>query len=643
MTSWIAHLPLRWKFAVLGLAAFLMTAVPSATVLSEALGTLRVLNQEAAGLIPAKATLDLIRLTQEHRGLSAGVLSGDTGKQGQRQERQALVDQTWVKVHEALKAQLDADALVQEARAIEQGWKGLAAEVSDGKISVQDSGQRHTALIARALLLVEDIADASGLTLDADPQSYNLVNAAFRDMPRLTEKLGQARARGNATIVKKETTPENTLTLLAMLEAAQIHSADALRDIQKSGALKEADAQALQEAFEQAKAGFAKGRTEVERVARGGDALATMDAGAYFQAMTEVIKAQFGISDHIVRRLDDLLARRVVAERVSLMLTFSLIASMMVVCTFVALVITRVTSRAVVQAVKAAQALAEGDLTQQIHSTQRDEIGDLLRATGAAIEQLKHIITRIRTASESVATASGQIAQGNLDLSSRTEQTASSLEQTASSMEEMSATVSQNANTAQNANRLALEASNEAARSGQVFSQVVTKMGAIKQASAKIAEINSVIDGIAFQTNILALNAAVEAARAGEQGRGFAVVAGEVRTLAQRSAQAAREIKGLIANSTESVEEGYGLATETGQSIERLVTQVQKVSQFMAEIATGSEQQHLGITQVNQAVSLLDRATQQNAALVEEASAAASSLKQQAHRLQEAVGQFRLA
>jgi methyl-accepting chemotaxis protein len=168
-------------------------------------------------------------------------------------------------------------------------------------------------------------------------------------------------------------------------------------------------------------------------------------------------------------------------------------------------------------------------------------------------------------------------------------------------------------------------------------------MEAIKQASQRIAEINAVIDGIAFQTNILALNAAVEAARAGEQGRGFAVVAGEVRSLAQRSANAAREIKGLIQNSTESVEEGYALAAQTGEAIGRLVDQVQKVSAFMGDIATGSEQQHLGIAQVNQAVNLLDQSTQQNAALVEEATAAASSLRDQAQSLQQAVGQFRLA
>jgi methyl-accepting chemotaxis protein len=249
----------------------------------------------------------------------------------------------------------------------------------------------------------------------------------------------------------------------------------------------------------------------------------------------------------------------------------------------------------------------------------------------------------IRAASESVATASGEIEQGNLDLSSRTETQASSLQETASSMEQMSATVRHNADTALEANRLSCQVASGATESGKSFAQVRQKMEAIKQTSARIADINAVIDGIAFQTNILALNAAVEAARAGEQGRGFAVVAAEVRSLAQRSAQAAREIKVLIADSTAQVDDGYQLAEATARSIDEVIVQVQRVSQLMGEVASGSNEQSQGIAQVNQAVTLLDQATQQNAALVEQSSAAASSLRDQAQRLQAAVGVFRLA
>ena len=250
---------------------------------------------------------------------------------------------------------------------------------------------------------------------------------------------------------------------------------------------------------------------------------------------------------------------------------------------------------------------------------------------------------KIRAAADSLATSAAEIAQGNLDLSKRTEEQAATLESTASSMEELTGTVRHNADTASSAQQLAQQVSEGAAHSGRIFAQVTERMEAIKRSSTKIAEINAVIDGIAFQTNILALNAAVEAARAGEQGRGFAVVASEVRSLAQRSSEAAREIKVLIAESVDCVDQGYALAAETGESIDALIQRIQQASALMTQVATGNAEQSQGIAQVNQAVTLLDQTTQQNAALVEESSAAAASLSDQAQRLQMAVGRFRLA
>jgi methyl-accepting chemotaxis protein len=307
----------------------------------------------------------------------------------------------------------------------------------------------------------------------------------------------------------------------------------------------------------------------------------------------------------------------------------------------------RSVARSVIQSVEDAMqvshALAAGDLSRNLHSPQRDEVGDMINAMGQAVAHMRGIIEGIKVASDSVATAATQIAQGNQDLSARTESQASSLQQTASSMEEMSSMVQQTSITAHRSRDLSASAAQEAVASGEVFQQVVQRMESIRQASAKIADINAVIDGIAFQTNILALNAAVEAARAGEQGRGFAVVASEVRSLAQRSTQAAREIKTLIQQSVDSVAQGYELASSSTASIERLVGQVKEVSSLMSEIAMGSEQQSLGITQVNEAVSLLDQGTQQNAALVEESSAAALSLRDQSARLQQSIASFRLA
>jgi methyl-accepting chemotaxis protein len=401
-------------------------------------------------------------------------------------------------------------------------------------------------------------------------------------------------------------------------------------------------APAVTQATQQAETALKQGVALIDSVS-GSENLPDMEGAAYFKATTEVITAQFAVSEQILQRLDFLFDRRIARDRTALALIGAISLGALLLGLWVAMVVTRETTRAVDDAMKVARALASGDLTRTLRSRSRDEVGQMVDAMAQAIEQLKATIFGIKAASDSVATASSQIAQGNLDLSSRTENQASSLQQTASSMEEMSATVKQNASTAVQANELATAASREATQGGEVFGQVVAKMAEIKQTSTRIAEINAVIDGIAFQTNILALNAAVEAARAGEQGRGFAVVAGEVRTLAQRSAQAAREIKSLISSSVESIEQGYDLASHSSESIERLIGQVQKVSQLMAEIASASEQQSLGIVQVNQAVSLLDQTTQQNAALVEESSAAASSLSDQAMRLQQAVGRFTLA
>src|SRR5574343_603558 len=294
------------------------------------------------------------------------------------------------------------------------------------------------------------------------------------------------------------------------------------------------------------------------------------------------------------------------------------------------------------EAVAAAGYIADGDLTQTIRVTRQDETGELLTAMQRMQEALSKLVNTVRQGAESVATASSQIAQGNQDLSSRTEQQASALEETSASMEEMSSTSQQNADNARQASQLAANASGVAVQGGDVVSQVVSTMRDINDSSRKISDIIGVIDGIAFQTNILALNAAVEAARAGEQGRGFAVVAGEVRTLASRSAEAAREIKQLIAASVERVEQGTAQADEAGATMNQVVSAIQRVTDLMSQISAASHEQSLGVSQVGEAVTQLDQVTQQNAALVEEMASAADSLKTQAQELVAEVDVFRL-
>ncbi|CAL63197.1 Methyl-accepting chemotaxis protein [Herminiimonas arsenicoxydans] len=358
-------------------------------------------------------------------------------------------------------------------------------------------------------------------------------------------------------------------------------------------------------------------------------------ADAYIQSVEAVVNAQINNFEDAKGRVDTIYqsARMLLIVLGLVALTLGIVLAWM---------LTRSITKPLDYAVSVARLVASGDLTGRITVDSKDETGQLLQALKDMNDSLTASITQVRSGVDTIATASNQIASGNLDLSSRTEEQASSLEETASSMEELTSTVKQNADNARQANQLAVTASGVAEKGGTVVSKVVDTMDGINTSARKIVDIIGVIDGIAFQTNILALNAAVEAARAGEQGRGFAVVASEVRSLAQRSAAAAKEIKTLIDDSVDKVDTGSKLVAEAGTTMVEVVDSVKRVTDIMAEIMAASQEQSAGIEQVNQAIGQMDQVTQQNAALVEEAAAAAESLNEQAANLAQAVSIFKL-
>ena len=356
------------------------------------------------------------------------------------------------------------------------------------------------------------------------------------------------------------------------------------------------------------------------------------------------------VNDHLrdLANLNDSLAKKayddsdVVAANMTKQSIGMLVAGIMISVFFGCLITLSIT-HPMDEAIKVAQTVASGNLSSRIEVKSKDETGQLLQALKNMNDSLARIVGEVRGGTHTIASASQQIASGNADLSSRTEEQADSLKETASSMEELTSIVKQNADNAQQANQLAHTASEVAVKGGAVVSEVVVNMGAINESAKKIIDIIGVIDGIAFQTNILALNAAVEAARAGEQGRGFAIVASEVRSLAQRSAQAAKEIKALIDNSVEKVDAGSKLVNQAGTTMQEVVESIRRVTDIMVEISAAIQEQTADIEHVNQAITQMDRMTQQNAVLVQESAAASGAMQEQANKLAQVVSVFRLS
>ncbi|MDD0816027.1 methyl-accepting chemotaxis protein [Curvibacter sp. HBC28] len=427
-----------------------------------------------------------------------------------------------------------------------------------------------------------------------------------------------------------------TKQLNGLLGATQTFGAQHSDETELTEALKK-----VQASLKEYQAGLTPILEQVERAQIDGAA-----AGAYADRQKKHIEAADQGLSGLVREAREAMQSSQEAMQQDINRQIALMVALLVVALVVLIPLTVFSVRglagAITQARDLAERIAQGDLSNEVSSQSTDELGQLVSAMGQMQQSLRDLVKQVLQATESIATASTEIASGNNDLSHRTEQTAANLQKTSSSMESLTHNVQQSAESSRQASSLASSASEVAEQGGQVVSRVVSTMEDIRGASRKIGDITGVIDGIAFQTNILALNAAVEAARAGEQGRGFAVVAGEVRSLAQRAAQAAREIKTLIGASEAQVESGAALVQQAGATMNEVVVSVQRVAQIVADITHAASDQSSGISEVNQAVAQLDQVTQQNAALVEESAAAAQSLQSQAEQLEQLVRRFRL-
>ena len=523
----------------------------------------------------------------------------------------------------------------------QQTWRTLEQAVAARSIEQAQSTAQHTQLIATLLQLNESLVHAYGLQIDPEADTHALVQASLAQAPMLGEKLGMLRAQGASALGKRELTPQGKGQLLVLQQRVAELQGDTFRGLdralQGNAELQRAlgsSAQAVQGQIQQS-------LQMVERDILNATEL-QLPSKDYFDAFTRTIEALNALNNLSMASLDQALQARVAGLQRNLLWVALALVLTLSATSAMALVFVRSMTGPLSQAVALSRAVAQGDLSGEPIAHGTNEVGQLLEALQQMRAQLTQVVRNVRSGSESVATASVQIAQGNTDLSARTESQASALEETAASMEQLNATVRQNADSAQQASQLAANASTVAVQGGEVVAQVVDTMHGINASSQKISDIIGVIDSIAFQPHILALNAAVEAARAGEQGRGFAVVASEVRSLAGRSAEAAREIKTLISASVERVAQGSALVDRAGATMSEVVGAIRRVTDIVGEISAASHEQSLGVAQVGEAVTQMDQVTQQNAALVEEMAAAASSLKNQAEDLVQVVSVFRL-
>lgn len=634
----MARLTITRKLVLLSVLFLIPLCGALFAVMQQSVQSMRDTRNEVLGLKLVSQALDFMRETQVRRGAANGVLLGNTSFK-------ATFDAADGKAAQHLSALL-ADAstvtafdVVPDAKKLDEAWqqiRKLGLDTPAGPLF-----ERHTTLVKHTRLFIGDVADHSTLALDPEAGSYYLINLMVGPMPKLAELGALARGRGAGIIAQGGYSDAAQQAELAAL-AEQIQ--DGLETVRRDIARVLVDTPAYRGRVEAAGKQLAAMDNfyRTLKVNMLGSSGINIDAKTYFAEGTAAIDAVSAVNREFTSLAGEMLEERIAAHKRKLAALIVVAAMTVGGALYLFAGFSRGMRDDVHDVAHLVARIHDGDLSVHIDAHGRDEFSDVKRHLMALVESWRGIIGDTKEGAENVLVAAEQIAQGNTDLSQRTEEQASSLEQTAASMEELTSIVQQNAGNATEAMALAGDAVRIATEGGHAVSRMQETMTDIEADSRRIVDIIAVIDSIAFQTNILALNAAVEAARAGEAGRGFAVVAGEVRTLAQRAANSAKEIRLLISQSADRIASGTALAIDAASTIGNVVTAVQRVTSVMDDISRASHEQSSGIAQVNQAVTQMDQVTQQNAALVEEAAAAAQALREQAERMERSVSVFRL-
>ena len=640
----MARLRFRTKFLLVGGITTLLVVWLGIAQVRQLHERVRMIESERSAVALMASLVEWNKVLIENRRIVITTAPDDASVRQRLKQQAEVIEKVLAGIERQVAAARPLYDMAAETKGLRQGWEELQKKVEALPVDREFAARgfaAHAPEYARLYAFMRDLGNRSRMALDPDLDLFYLGFPLANNTPSTAGIIVRIAAYATLNVPRGEISPKDKV----FYEVTQARLEDTFSGVQtmlkQSMAVSPVVQARLERDFERLKStsrdllGFV--RTNFIDAAG-----IQVTQEQIQQASAAAVDAAWALVEGNRTMMDQLLAERAAAAAGTRNALVALLVAGLLFIGYLSLGVYLSMERAIGKAVGAARALARGELGRMPEAASGDELGQLLTELRQADHALVAMVSQVRAAANTMREGTEEIATGNADLSQRTEEQASTLEETAASVEELTGTVKRNADSARDANRLAQAASQVAGKGGEVVDEVVDTMASINTASRRVVDIIGVIDGIAFQTNILALNAAVEAARAGEQGRGFAVVAAEVRTLAQRSAAAAREIKELIQDSVGKVDAGSELVSRAGGTMKEVVAGIQQVTALMGQIAAAGGEQTAGIEQVNQAIAQMDQVTQQNAALVEQASAAAQSMREQANRLSEAVAQFKL-